>query len=221
MVPLGDLLSYEQPAGTVRPAIDGSDIRKLTSADIPRISLALARAFEDDPVWEYLYPEEPEPVSRYRAAFEFFLRRLWLAEDECYGIVSLQGAALWMPPGRWHVSALGQLRMLPRMIAMSGRRFPRIAGVLHLMENKHPRDPHHYLAVLGVEPALQGRGFGAALLAPVLSRCDRDGTPAYLESSKERNVAFYERHGFRVTEEVPLSNAGPRIWLMWRDPVAA
>ena len=108
-----------------------------------------------------------------------------------------------MPPGRWHVGILDQLRMLPRMIAMNGRTFPRAARVLRLMEKKHPTDrEHYYLAVLGVEPGLQGRGFGAALIEPVLSRCDRDGTPAYLESSKERNIAFYERHGFRVLEEL-------------------
>jgi ribosomal protein S18 acetylase RimI-like enzyme len=86
------------------------------------------------------------------------------------------------------------------------------------MEKGHPTNHQHYdLALLGVEPELQGRGFGAALIQPVLSRCDRSGTPAYLESSKERNIAFYERHGFRVLEQLPLSKAGPSIWPMWRD----
>jgi GNAT superfamily N-acetyltransferase len=211
-------LSLDAPTPPVRPAIDGSDVRKLTAADVPRISLALARAFEDDPIWKFLYPEEQDRVGLYGRAFEFFLRRLWLTEDQCYGLVALQGAALWMPPGRWHVSMLDQLRMLPRMIMMSGRSFPRLASVLRLMEKKHPtHEAHYYLAVLGVEPELQGKGFGAALMAPILGRCDRDGTPAYLESSKERNIVFYERHGFRVLEEVPLSKDGPAIWPMWRD----
>jgi hypothetical protein len=50
----------------------------------------------------------------------------------------------------------------------------------------------------------------------VLEECDRDGVGAYLESSKERNVDYYARFGFRVTEEVRLPR-GPRMWLMWRD----
>ena len=42
--------------------------------------------------------------------------------------------------------------------------------------------------------------------------------PAYLESSKEKNVPLYERNGFKVTEVYTVPNGGPPIWLMWRDP---
>ena len=51
----------------------------------------------------------------------------------------------------------------------------------------------------------------------MLDDCDRDEVPAYLETGTERNVAFYVRHGFKVTEELRLPK-GPPIWLMWRDP---
>jgi len=56
-----------------------------------------------------------------------------------------------------------------------------------------------------------------ALMAPVLEQCDAEGVPAYLESSKESNIPFYERHGFKVTGEVKVKN-GPSLWPMWRDP---
>jgi hypothetical protein len=62
--------------------------------------------------------------------------------------------------------------------------------------------------------------FAGAMLHPRLLRrtplVDRDGVGAYLESSKESNVDYYARFGFRVTEEVRLPR-GPRVWLMWRD----
>ena len=57
-------------------------------------------------------------------------------------------------------------------------------SVLTEMERRHPREPHHYLALIGTDPAHQGRGIGTALLEPVLARCDAEGLPAYLESSK-------------------------------------
>ena len=70
---------------------------------------------------------------------------------------------------------------------------------------------------LGVEPALQGKGIGTQLMAPVLEKADRERMPAYLESSKEQNIPLYERNGFKVTKEHTIKD-GPKIWLMWRDP---
>jgi hypothetical protein len=59
------------------------------------------------------------------------------------------------------------------------------------------------------------------VLAPVFARCDQDGTAAYLESTKERNIRFYEHHGFRVTGTIAPTPDGPPMWCMWRDPQPA
>jgi GNAT superfamily N-acetyltransferase len=67
-------------------------------------------------------------------------------------------------------------------------------------------------------PGEQGNGLGSRLIQPVLEICDRDGIPAYLESSKRSNIAFYARHGFRVTAELKLARRGPTMWPMWREP---
>lgn len=52
---------------------------------------------------------------------------------------------------------------------------------------------------LFVEPVLQGKGIGAALLEYAVSELNA-GFLWALEKN-ERAVAFYKRHGFRVTEE--------------------
>jgi GNAT superfamily N-acetyltransferase len=207
----------EQAPLPVRPAIDGSDIRNLSADDVPRIAKALARAFADDPVMSWVFRRESERLDRLENAFALYLRRIWLRQDECYGMDRLFGAALWLPPGKWHVGAAEQLRLLPSMISVNGRNLPRLMTVLRMIEKRHPKESHYYLAVLGIEPELQGRGFGSALMQPVLARCDREGIPAYLESSKRRNVVLYERHGFRVVEELRLPKDGPPIWRMWRE----
>ncbi len=72
--------------------------------------------------------------------------------------------------------------------------------------------------MVGVEPERQGRGVGSALLREVLTQCDAEGLPAYLESSNERNLTLYRRHGFEVIEELRLGRSGPLLWLMWREP---
>ena len=80
----------------------------------------------------------------------------------------------------------------------------------------HPKaEPHWYLAFLGIEPSEQGKGLGSALLRPVLERCDSEGTPAYLETSNERNLPFYQRHGFEVVQQCGIPD-GPHFWGMWR-----
>ena len=89
-------------------------------------------------------------------------------------------------------------------------------GLLYFASH-HPKERHWYLQMLGTEPASQSRGLGSAILGPVLDRCDREGERVYLESSKERNIPFYARHGFEVTQEIQVPR-GPVVWAMWREP---
>jgi ribosomal protein S18 acetylase RimI-like enzyme len=59
---------------------------------------------------------------------------------------------------------------------------------------------------------------GGRVLQPVLERCDDEGLPAYLESSNPRNWSFYERHGFRPLDELPMPSGAPTVLAMRRDP---
>lgn len=82
-------------------------------------------------------------------------------------------------------------------------------------EAHHPDEPHWYLATLGTDPSAQGRGIGSALLADVLERCDREATPAYLETETEANVAFYAP---RLRREV--GGRRPQGWAAHVVPLA-
>lgn len=99
---------------------------------------------------------------------------------------------------------------------MRHRLLDRASGLLYF-DRHHPKEPHWYLQMLGTEPEWQGKGIGSSLLAPILDRCDRTGERVYLEASKEKNIPFYARHGFVVTEEMHVPK-GPTMWAMWRDP---
>jgi GNAT superfamily N-acetyltransferase len=102
-------------------------------------------------------------------------------------------------------------------VRLFGLRLGTAIALLNAVERIHPKEPHWYLAVLGTDPEHQGHGIGSAVMTPVLERCDEEGIGAYLESSKERNLAFYGRHGFVAGEPVRLRGAPP-LWPMWRDP---
>lgn len=209
----------EHAPSTDRPRPDGSDIRKVRSEDVPKVARALAEAFFDDSHFRWIVRDDAKRMGRLERGFDTFTRRIWLRHGECYTHELLFGSAIWLPPGTWHQGPLEQLRLLPSVAANLRRDLPRFLRALAFIESKHPRSPEHwYLPVLGVSPPWQGRGFGAALLQPVLARCDADGTPAYLEASTERNRALYERLGFTPLEECRYAPAAPPLWRMWREP---
>ena len=95
----------------------------------------------------------------------------------------------------------------------------RVGALMSAWRAVHPVALHFYLAAVGTDPPAQGAGLATAVLWPVLERCDAEGIPAYLESTKETNVGFYERRGFRVTGEIAPPPDGPTQWCMWRDPL--
>lgn len=204
---------------TARPGPMAVNVRKTAGADRANLVAAMARAFDDDPIANWLAKQD---ARRARRIYDFMDAGLKMTErhNEVYTTDDIDGGAFWSPPGKWKMGVLQQLMLMPQMMRVIGslRRVPSTMSAFNTIEKKHPHAPHYYLLALGVEPDRQGRSIGTQLMRPVLEMCDRDGTPAYLESSKEANVPLYERNGFKVTEEMMVPNGGPKIWLMWRDP---
>lgn len=203
-------------AMTARALVDPPpEVRRAAGEDRSALAAVLARAFLDDPVTNYFYPS-----ARTRGAYarRFFRVRLAVLgrQEQVWTTSDLAGAALWSLPGHWRDGVLDGFRLFPSLPGLLPHPWRALRGV-HLIEERHPAAQHFYLSVIGTDPAHQGRGIGSALLRPVLDLCDREHFPAYLESSKERNVDFYARHGFRVRERITLPD-GPPLWLMWREP---
>jgi GNAT superfamily N-acetyltransferase len=73
-----------------------------------------------------------------------------------------------------------------------------------------------YLSIVGVSPLAQGQGLGQRLLAPTLAEADAAGAPCYLETFSSRNVAFYERLGFRTERTFLEPTTGSEYALMIR-----
>lgn len=191
----------------------------MTAAEVWPVARALAAAFEDDPHFSWIVPDPGKRLARLERGFATFIKGVWLRREECYVHEQLIGGALWLPPDAWHVSLLAQIRLAPATMRALRADTPRLLKALSFIERKHPVNPGHwYLAAIGVTPSWQGRGYGAALLRPVLERCDRERLAAYLEASSPRNRALYERHGFEVIEECSYANDGPPLWRMWREP---
>jgi ribosomal protein S18 acetylase RimI-like enzyme len=192
-------------------------IRKMTLADCPAIARVQARAFFDDPLQSWALPDASTRLSILEYVFDLLSRHSSVPRGESYTDDSLATAAFWVPPGPYVLSAAAADALVPMLELLGDETNARFQAAEDVMRAYRPAAPHFYLQGLGTDPDRQGEGLGSAVMQPVLTRCDADRVPAYLESTKERNVGFYEQHGFEVVGREQIALGGPPLWLMWRE----
>jgi GNAT superfamily N-acetyltransferase len=194
------------PAASVR-SIDEA------SADVAYATIVLA--FSADPATRWTWPRADDFLRNMPRAARAFSSK-GFALRTAYEIGGFAGVALWLPPG-----AAADEEALASL--MNRTAHPDIkqdlAQVLERMSGFHPREPHWYLPLIGVDPSRQGQRLGEQLMAHALARCDADGLPAYLESSNPRNIPFYERQGFDALGKIQVGSS-PTIVPMLRKPRA-
>lgn len=191
----------------------------VTRAELAAVGNALARAFATDPVWQWLLAD----THRFQRRASHLMRaitQMHLSTDSVWTTEGTGACAVWAPPGKFRTPASQFVRVAHRFVPAAGLAGMRRFATVATLDDLHPSEPHWYLALLGTDPAHQGRGLGSAVMGPGMAAADAAGVGCYLESSKESNIAFYRRHGFDVIGTHDLDHgSGPRVWLMWRDPV--
>lgn len=183
----------------------------------------LARAFRDNPMNRAIHGASPRRRVRANRAG---LRALVLdgPGEEGNGIHAriargangeVLGGFMALAPG---CSALPRLRLRRQVgcVWHQGLRAMEHWSQVHFQLGQlRPTEPHWYLAVLGVDPRLWGRGVGSLLLAELLRLAGAapaaegaaglevaaDGVggrpdPIYLESDRDESIRFYRARGF-------------------------
>jgi GNAT superfamily N-acetyltransferase len=172
----------------------------------------LTLAFATDPASRWSWPDS----QTYLETFPLFIKAFGgkaFAHSSAHRIDGV-GAALWLPPGvHPDEEVLDALihSTIPKHLLED------TFAVIEQMQRHQPEEPHWYLPLIGIDPSQHGKGYGAALLKHGLAICDRDGTPAYLDSTNPRNNAFYERHGFELLGTIQVGSSPP-IYPMLRRP---
>ncbi|MFI6217646.1 GNAT family N-acetyltransferase [Nocardia brasiliensis] len=192
--------------------------RTAAPVDIGACARVLAEAFAEDPVMSAIWPDLPK---RQRALPRYFAASLrhfhvpgggvQVAEDPDG---HLGGVAVWDPPRQWDQPFSRTLRALPELLPALGLRTRAAIAIRTTLDTHHPATPPHwYLANLATPATHRGRGYAARLLDD--RRTQSPGTAAYLVCTREKNVSFYERFGFEVTDTfcLPVGDR-PMMWAM-------
>jgi ribosomal protein S18 acetylase RimI-like enzyme len=187
---------------------------------LDRISRLLTRAFFNDPFYTYIMPQEKRRANQLlwwmKALTEYTYR---------FGSIQVlpdyRGAAFWLGPDHtmFSTAKLMQLGLykVPWMLGIPCMmRTLKVTGMWEKWHHLAPR-PHLYLAVIGIDPSCQRKGWGSRLMAPVLKIADERGWFCHLETATEGDIAFYSRHGFEVTQSGRMNNGTPH-WAMDRKP---
>ncbi|HEY5295954.1 MAG TPA: GNAT family N-acetyltransferase [Gaiellaceae bacterium] len=191
------------------------DVVRLERERLGEASDVLARAFQDDPAWVWLFPD-----SAHRRRLLPWLFRIGFdvtAADVWANTGTVRGAARWLPPGRPAMRVGPTLKALvatPFRLGAATVPFLSYGRAVEQLRADIAPGPHWYLAGIGVAPEAQRQGMGGALLRPGLEAAEREGIPAVLLTNNEANLGFYESHGFTVVREGTTPENGPRAWAM-------
>lgn len=202
-----------------RDAVAGLVLGALSGAERRAAELVLARAFRDNPLNAAVIG--PDPARRLRANLHGARALLPIALAHALVLAARgrgvpEGVLVATAPFGWPLPPSSLGAHLRRVLAQGLRVSRRWGIVFEALASTHLREPHWYLATLGVAPESQGRGIGTALLARWLARVDAEGSPAWLETDREINVGFYRRAGFEVALRTEVLSTP--VWCMARPP---
>ncbi|MFI7522807.1 GNAT family N-acetyltransferase [Micromonospora globbae] len=192
--------------------------RRAVPADVDALVPAYLAAFADEAVLSWVVPDPTDRAARTASLFRDLLHA---AVHDGQVIVAelpggtLAGMSVWQRPVDATSPPAPATR--PTAAALDGLPGRRLATVTDTVAAHRPKEPHLYLASIGVRPDLRGCGAGGVILAEGLRTADADGLPTYLEASTGRSRRLYLRQGFHDHgRPLALPDGGPVLWPMWR-----
>jgi GNAT superfamily N-acetyltransferase len=180
--------------------------------DAAQVVEVISTAFLHDPTWSWAFPDPRARRRWWELCTLGALRYPWVLRTSGFETVSV-----WIPPEGSEFTPADEARLPDFLAELVGPRAAEVAELLQRFGDAHPRHtPHYYLSLLATSDAHRGRGLGIALLRENLARIDREGSPAYLESSNPANNPRYISLGFVPVASFQAPGSGPVVTGMWR-----
>jgi GNAT superfamily N-acetyltransferase len=201
------------------PDEEAPDVRLAEQRDVPRIAATLTIALADSRWTRWALPDDGR-MQRLTRLHELDAGHRGVSTQAAWVTDDVAAVAVWEPPAGTAPMpddvAAALTRELPYLAA---NRWIAVRETAALVESARPAEPHWWLAHLGVRPTARRRGLAAAVLAPVIVRCDAEGTAAAAAVFSWANVRFLRGFGFEVTAELRTSDDELPLWLLVRQPL--
>ncbi len=192
-------------------------LKRISEDQIEVASKVLGRAFQDDPLFVYCFPDPIERKIKIAIHGEFLIL-LGILSGEVYITSSnIEGVVVWHPHGikdqiigKQSKEIIRRLRKVRRMDFSDSLLIERMGifeEIANSFQNEHVNFPHWYLAFIGIDPIYQTEGYGSKLLRMKLAEIDEQNLPCYLHTENERNVKFYEHFGFELIGKNKVPNS--------------
>lgn len=200
------------------------EVVRLVASQKSQAAQTLTRAFQDDPMFTYIFPDADQRKKSLAWQWEAVIGYS-LVYGEVYTTPDVDGVACWLKPGNTRVTVWRMIRtgiQLQRAFESFRGKTRRVSmEVMNYLDQVHERlisGPHWYLWALGVDPIRQGQGIGGKLIQPVLNLAEQMGVACYLETLTKENLAFYQKCGFEIVRAGELPGHGLKAWMMVKSP---
>ncbi|KAI0528329.1 hypothetical protein F5B22DRAFT_31399 [Xylaria bambusicola] len=209
---------------------------------IDRITEVLAQAFQDDPLYAWLFHHLPlaEHEDLLPKLFRGYFKQSSLNNSMFLEVDGFGCCGVLMPPGANIKNPRTLLRagLVPGLFTIGPRTFKRaffdygsgVEPMLHKAFTKEEQKSHWYVFMMGTAVGRRRQGLASAMLRDIIDRAGRDKRPVWLEATTRDSLRLYTRHGFQTIGEVVLGKGvvdaaglprkggpGVTIWCMcWR-----
>jgi hypothetical protein len=144
-------------------------------AELEAATEVQSAAFQDDPLWLFLFPEVERRKRLLRKTFRRVLR--WgILNGRAYAVGEPpQGVALWSAPNE-KLPILNALRsgiwqmLFDLVFMLSLPRAVPIFSRFEAMQQRYAPEPHYYLQTIAVAPSAQGQELASKLIRPILAQ---------------------------------------------------
>ncbi len=165
----------------------------------------LAKSFDDNKSVNYVIKPSSNREEKIRGLMDYSFDvcnafgDVWLADGD-------QACALVLYPDKKRTTPdaiMWDVKLALSVIGLT--RVGQVLGRESKIKAFHPKEPFSYLWFIGVRPEDQNRGKGSQLLNQIIEDSERNDRPIYLETSVDRNLPWYKKHGFEIFQSLDLT----------------